>query len=122
MPSALQNGASSGAHVRRAAVCMLLALLSLYNPFLTVSGACGVPHVHHPLSFRATLASSEWHSCTLDPGKPLLPAPEALERTESTPVVSQTATFFPARQDYDVQIPLPQITLGGVWFRPPPSL
>jgi hypothetical protein len=103
-------------------VCTLLALLSLYNPFLTISSACDVLHVHHPLSFRATLASSEWHSCTLDPGKPLLPALEALERTEPAPVVSQTAAFFPARQDYDVEIPLPQVTLGGVWFRPPPSL
>jgi hypothetical protein len=101
---------------------LLLALLSLYNPFLTISGACDVLHVNHRLSFRATLASSEWHSCTLDPGKPLLPALEALEKTEPTPIVSQADPFFTARQDYDVEIPPPQVTFGGFWFRPPPSL
>jgi hypothetical protein len=121
MAMATQTKPSSGAKLRKAAVCLLLAIVSLYNPFLTISGACDVLHVHHPLSFRATIASCELGRCTLDEGKPLIAAPEALETTDATPAVPQTATLFPTRQDQDVVIPLQQVTVGGLWFRPPPS-
>jgi hypothetical protein len=122
MSAVVQTKASSGAHLRRAAVCLLLAIVSLYNPFLTISGACDVLHVHHPQSFRATVASSELRRCTLDDHKPLIAPPEAFETTDPTPVVPQAATFSPARQDLNVVSPLQQVSVGGFWFRPPPSL
>jgi hypothetical protein len=77
---------------------VLLAVLSLYNPFLTVSGTCDVLHVHHPPSFRATIASSELRRCTLDEDKILIPAPEALETDPNAgPVVGHRSFSRPAR-------------------------
>ena len=119
---AAQANFGSRAFFCRAAVCVLLAVLSLYNPFLTVSGTCDVLHVHHPPSFRATIASSELRRCTLDEDKILIPALEALE-TDPTPVQSPAIAVFPARRDHDVVvIPLQQVIVGGLWFRPPPSV
>src|SRR3954453_17255989 len=113
---------NSRATFTRAAICFLLVLLSLYNPFLTVSDACNVLHVHHPLSFRATVASSELRRCTVDDSRPFIAAPQALETTDPTPVETQTPPEFPARQDQHVVGPLQQVTLGGFWLRPPPSI
>jgi hypothetical protein len=106
----------------RAAICFLLVLLSLYNPFLTVSDACNVLHVHHPLSFRATVASSELRRCTVDDSWPLIADPQALETTDPTPIETQTPPAFPARQDQELVAPPQQVTLAGFWFRPPPSI
>ncbi len=124
MTGAAQANVGSRALLFRAVVCVLLAILSLYNPFLTVSGACDVLHVHHPPSFRATVASSELGRCTVEEDKILIPAPEALETTDPTPVVSPaTSIIFPVRKDHDVVvISLQQVIVGGLWFRPPPSV
>ena len=122
MAFAHQTRLSPGANLRKVLVCLLLAIVSLYNPFLTISGACELVHVHHPLSFRATIASCELGRCTLDDDKPLTAAPDALETTDAMLVVPQTAPSFPTRQDHDVVVPLQQVTAGGLWFRPPPSL
>jgi hypothetical protein len=120
MPGATQPQVHARAGFSRAAMCFLLALLSLYNPFLTVSDACNVLHVHHPPSFRATVASSELRRCTVDDRKPFA-APEALEMTDPTPVETQTPRAIPTRQDQDVVASPQQVILGGLWFRPPPS-
>jgi hypothetical protein len=120
---AAQPDFASRALFWRAAVCVLLAVLSLYNPFLTVSGACDVLHVHHRPSFRATIASSELRRCTVEEDKILIPARVALQTTDPTPVGSPAAAILAARQDHDVVVvPLQQMILGGLWFRPPPSV
>jgi len=122
MPGTAQSQVSARAGFSRVATCFLLALLSLYNPFLTVSDACNVLHVHHPPSFRATVASSELGRCTVDDRK-LFAAPDALEMTDPTPV--ETPPAVPARQErqeQDVVASTQQVILGGLWFRPPPSI
>jgi hypothetical protein len=121
MPGAAQPQVRARAGFSRAAICFLLAMLSFYNPFLTVSDVCNVLHVHHPPSFRATVASSELRRCTVDDRKPLA-APEALEITDPTPVETPRPLTFPARQDQEVVASPQQVTLGGLWFRPPPSI
>jgi hypothetical protein len=121
MPAVIQAKGPSSASLRRTAVCLLLAIVSLYNPFLTISGACEVLHVHHPLSFRATIASCELGRCTLDDSKVLVGAPEAVATTGAEPAAPPIDTPFPARQNQDVFVPSQQVTVGGLWFRPPPS-
>src|ERR1700675_3631061 len=105
---------------RHAWVCLLLAFLFLYNPYLSAPGSVGRLNVEHPASHRATVGSSE------------------LERysptgNESTHVF---VTFFfenfflfqahPAAHSLPLQraeLLLPQrILCASLWFRPPPVL
>jgi hypothetical protein len=48
----------------RTGVCLALVALLLYNPFLTILSSSHEISVQHPLSYRATVASSELRRCT----------------------------------------------------------
>jgi hypothetical protein len=103
----------------RAAVCLVLIALLLYNPFFTVLSISQDLSVQHPLSYRATVAGSELWRCTFEAGKPLLPPLSA--------AIFLTATLFTPRykaalvQPSDTIGPVPQTLCDSTWFRPPPS-
>jgi len=104
----------------RAAVCVLLAALFLYNPFLTIDGASQILNVQHPLSCRTTVASGELWRCTVEPAQSLLPALEVaaafkLLRTSTDKEVLPA----PPR---DLLPGVPQTFGNSLWFRPPPVL
>ncbi|HEV7510377.1 MAG TPA: hypothetical protein VGO27_01690 [Candidatus Acidoferrum sp.] len=40
-------------------VCLALAVLFLYHPYLAVTPSSNVLNIHHTLSYRATVGSSE---------------------------------------------------------------
>ena len=109
----------SGAERRRACVCLTLIALLLYNPFLTILSSSHEISVRHPLSYRATVASSELRRCTLEPAKPPLP--------ELMAVLFCAAFFFAAGDEIaivpvrDPIAPVSLTTCDSVWFRPPPS-
>jgi hypothetical protein len=104
----------------RVALCVILVALFLYNPFLTIYGASPIVNIQHPLSYRATIASSELRRCTVEPAKPLVPALEAAVAFESeqSPATDEVTPVLPR----DLFRALPQVICNSLWFRPPPVL
>lgn len=109
---------ASGAR-KRAAVCLVLIALLLYNPFFTILSSSQDLSVKHPLSYRATVAGSELRRCTMEPGDPLVP--------ELTAAILHAAILL--APTYQVAFVQPSDTAGllsqascdNIWFRPPPS-
>jgi len=104
---------------KRAAVCLVLVVLLIYNPFFTILSSSQDLSVKHPLSYRATVAGSELRRCTIDPSDPLIPELTAailhaailLTPTHKVAVVQPSATVGLASQ----------ASCDSIWFRPPPS-
>jgi hypothetical protein len=102
-----------------AGLCLLLAVLFLYNPFLTIYGTSQSQSVQHPLSYRGTVAGSELGRCTVDPSSTLLPVLQAAVACALVqPVVSRERKRSLAGEVVRV---VPQVSFGSLWFRPPPS-
>jgi len=103
----------------RAAVCLVLITLLLYNPFFTVLSISQDLSVQHPLSYRATVAGSELRRCTFKAGKPLLPAlSAALFLVSALRAPSHEVALV---QPGDIVVPVRQALCDSIWFRPPPS-
>jgi hypothetical protein len=120
MPRILHLRLHPSASPWRVGVCLVLAALFLYNPFFTIYGASQILNVQHPLSYRATLASSELRRCTVEPSKTLIPALEAavvFELTQS-PAVEEVVPALPRDLSWFVS----QVLCNDLWFRPPPTL
>jgi hypothetical protein len=107
-----------------AALCLLLAVLFLYNPFFTVHDVSGVLQVRHPLSYRATVASSELRRSTIDPAKPLIPATGVLAAQTflAAPPPPQRAPAFPIYLQDDFVAGPQQVVFESIRFRPPPAV
>jgi hypothetical protein len=104
---------------QRVCVCLLLAGLLLYNPFLVALGSGAGLNVHHPASHRATVGSSElqqfssaagqdsvaFTDSSLEQGPSFLPVLTGMKLLHSSPQV------FPAQQ----------FLCASLWFRPPPA-
>jgi hypothetical protein len=105
------------------ALCLLLAILFLYNPFFTIQDVSDVPHVRHPHSYRATVASSELRRCTINPVQPLIPATGVLVAAQfiDAPVVVTPLTFTPVPQP-DFVAPPQRVVLEDICSRPPPAV
>jgi hypothetical protein len=105
----------------RAAVCLLLALLFLYNPFFTICMSPGPSAVlQRHASYRSTIASSELDCGRFQPTKlhvaPLRTLVEAVEvrlqeKDDNRPVPGDEIVRF-VTQDF----------VSSLWFRPPPVL
>jgi hypothetical protein len=95
-------------------------VLFFYNPFFTIYGASSISNVQHPVSYRATVASSELRRCTVDPAKSLIPA--ALQ-VFVVSVLTQAPTMHPVLPTLpdDLSPSVPQVICNSIWFRPPPS-
>jgi hypothetical protein len=105
-----------------AVLCFLVAALCVYNPFFTIYGVSASLHVHHPLSYRGTIASSELRRCVLDPKLPQASDSVALETWEQIQgVFLQPHSVFSVRPPNDVLPAVRQVVLDGLWFRPPPK-
>jgi hypothetical protein len=107
-----------------AELCLLLGVLFLYNPFFTVHSIPGDLQVRHPLSYRATIASSELRRCRIDPTKPPIPAVGLLQVwvLGSIALPASTSPLFSPRQHDGFSRVTQQVVLEGLWFRPPPVL
>jgi hypothetical protein len=99
---------------------MLLALLFLYNPYLSAPGSAGGLKVQHPASHRATVGSSELEKYS-SPG-----APDAhlfvavfFAKVISSLSSNDSHSFLP--QDLEL-LPSHQFLCASLWFRPPPAL
>jgi len=103
----------------RGAVCLLLAVFFLYNPFCTICMSSGPSAVvHHPVSYRSTIASSELGCGTVQHTK--------LHVVSLTVLV--TALKIPLQDKDDIRPrpvddTVPAVTQAfatSLWFRPPP--
>jgi hypothetical protein len=102
----------------RVLVCVLLAVVLLSNPFLNLFRSPGEMSVRHPVSNRATIASSELQhfSPVSGPVSPELSAAEAVLEKISTRVE------WPVRATSSDQVlrnAAPELA-ASLWFRPPP--
>jgi len=99
-------------------LCIVLALLFLYNPYLTGPSASGSLDVGHPASHRATVGSSEFlhftapdrvsGAVTLEAHVDIVrPATRALRRT-----------LISLQQE---PLPSQNLLCASLWFRPPPA-
>ena len=104
---------------KRAAVCLVLVALLLYNPFFTILGNSRDLNVQHPLSYRATLAGSELRRCTFEIAQPLIPALSAAIAV-AAPLLTPSSEVAVV-QPTDTVGPVPQPPCDSIWFRPPPS-
>jgi hypothetical protein len=101
-------------------VCLLLALLMLYNPFAASLGSDGALNVCHRASNRATVGASELqHFCFANGRDRLLTHDSALVKALA-PSSELSAHSLP---DLPQETSLPQQIFGAsLWFRPPPAL
>ena len=103
----------------RRAVCLLLAVFFLYNPFVTISMASGPSEVvRHPVSYRSTIASSELGCGTVQHTR--------LHVVSLTVLVTQVKIPLQDKDDIrpkpmDDTVPaVTQAFATSLWFRPPP--
>jgi hypothetical protein len=100
---------------------LLLGIFFLYNPFIALGMSGGrLAVVHHPVSYRATLASSELGCATLQAQKEYL-APLKILVAEQRAVLRQPdeSRSKPAEQPVRA---ITQEFVASLWFRPPPVL
>ena len=107
-------------HQTNIVVCLALAVLFLYNPYLAVTPTSSVLNVHHSLSYRATVGSSELqHFSPTDARKILaLSVATVLSWLDSPaiPIVSRVTVVSPHPAcAFDV-------VCADLWFRPPPAV
>jgi hypothetical protein len=102
------------------AVCFTLALLFLYNPYLSVTSPSKVLNFHHSLSYRATVGSSELQHFSPPNARKIFALSVAVVLSwldsPANPVVSRMPEVspHPAR-------PFP-VVCSDLWFRPPPAV
>jgi hypothetical protein len=103
----------------RAGVCLVLAVLFLYNPFFTIYSSSGGPVVRHPLSYRGTVASSELRRSVLRQAQPTIhPPEEAIPEAAAPPEAATRDSAVPEETLHSTQ----EAVLESLWFRPPPLL
>jgi hypothetical protein len=109
-----------GAANRHVWVCLLLPILLLCNPFLAPSDSPGPLAIHHPPSYRATVASSELQK---------FKNPESREHIgiANHDVLEAFSLLLPRLHssgeflDTESRFLPAQFLSGNLWFRPPPA-
>jgi hypothetical protein len=100
---------------------LLLGIFFLFNPFIAIGMSCGpLAVVHHPASYRATVASSELGCATLQAQKEYL-APLKILVAVQRAVLPQREESQPKPADQPVRAST-QDFVASLWFRPPPVL
>jgi hypothetical protein len=109
-----------GAAKRHVWVCLLLPALLLCNPFLAASDSPGPLAIHHPPSYRATVASSELQKFK----NPESHEPMVVVDHDALEAFSVLLPrWHSSAECLDTEAPfLPdQFLSGNLWFRPPPA-
>jgi hypothetical protein len=105
---------------RHAWVCLLLALLFLYNPYLSAPASAGGLKVQHPVSHRATVGSSELEKYS----SPSSPDAHLFVAVFFAKVVSfpPSGNFYSSLPQSSELLPSQHFLCSSLWFRPPPAL
>jgi len=101
-----------------AAVCLLLAALCLFNPFLDAAAGTSGLNFRHAASHRATVGSSELQQFTPTNGRSVLESAEFVRVTLLLEVV-RDARHPLATAMSEAALPA-EILPASLWFRPPP--
>ena len=118
MLRALRSGEARAVPRHRIWLCLLLAGLFLYNPFLAGAGSFGGLNLRHPPSNRATIGSSELQQFRVTDGRSSFAIPEAAS-IEFCATVPHTPEWV--SEDFSEAVSLAQQFLcADLWFRPPP--
>lgn len=119
----LQDDGSFGAKRRHALVCLLLPLMLLCNPFLAAPGSSnGALSLHHPPSYRATVASSELLKFRNPEGLDLT-AFAACDLSHAFALLTPPLRASLQQSVANECLPPPdQFLSGNLWFRPPPTV
>jgi hypothetical protein len=105
----------------RAGICLLLGAFFLYNPFFMMSPSSGsFAVVHHPPSYRSTVASSEL-GCGTVPHTKFYVEPLRAVLTPEKVLLQQEDEIRPKPADETVRA-VTQDFASSLWFRPPPVL
>ena len=103
----------------RGALCLLLAVFFLYNPFCTICMSSGPSAVvHHPVSYRSTIASSELGCGTVQHTKLHVVSLAVLVTPLKIPLQDK-ADIRPKPVDDTAPVVI-QAFATSLWFRPPP--
>jgi hypothetical protein len=108
-------------------LCLLLPLLFLCDPFFTVIASSNVLSVHHPPSYRATIASPELLKFSA-PEKLNVPGTRGSTIPIDCDVLDSVSSLAPQRQfsphftRTDERVHIDPVVIGNLWFRPPPVL
>jgi len=101
-------------------VCLALAVLFLYNPYLAVTPSSNVLNIHHTLSYRATVGSSELQHFSPTDARKILALSAAIVLSwldaPANPIVSRVTEVSPHPACAF------EVSCSDLWFRPPPSL
>jgi hypothetical protein len=100
-------------------LCIVLALLFLYNPFVVASPS-GTLTVQHTPSYRATIASSELQN--FSPIEPSRIFAIAIVLVFAWLLCSARVHFGRLGRTLDVVASPCRLMSSSLWFRPPPSL
>jgi hypothetical protein len=102
-------------------LCLLLAVFFLYNPFVTICMSSGPSAVvHHPLSYRSTIASSELGCGTVQHTKVQAAPLKTFVAIEKV-LLQQRDDSRPKSEGETVRV-VTQDFAASLWFRPPPVL
>lgn len=101
----------------RAWLCLLLAVLFLYNPFLAAPSVGAGLHVQRTSSNRATVGASELQHFTAKERR-VSEAP-ARAVTNTLPLPDTSVREFFATPKFETRVPQ-LLWSASLWFRPPP--
>ncbi len=119
MPRLVQGANTRGVSFPRVFLCLLLAGLFLYNPFLGTPNYFGELNLRHPARNRATVGASELQQFKV--------ADEGSKIKVPVSAAAQTPLALPDRAESPAHLFLEQITppkqflSASLWFRPPPA-
>jgi hypothetical protein len=103
----------------RAAVCLLLGVFFIYNPFFTICPAAGPSStLQHPVSYRSTIASSELGCSTIRCEKLAL-VPVAVVVAAERLLQQPSREIRPIPGDVSLRA-VPAEFAVKLWSRPPP--
>ena len=116
---ALQSGEAPAVSKHRVWLCLLLASLFLYNPFLAGADSFGGLNLRHPPSNRATIGSSELQQFRVTDGRSTFAIPEAASIEFHSPLPDHPLAVSGGSAE-DI-LPVQQFLCASLWFRPPPA-
>ena len=103
-------------------VCVLLAALFFYNPFLALGKTSNHLTVCHPASYRSTVASSEVEQFAPPAQPAAAPSPSFVVAVLLIPELTANESALHYRLPLEV-ISSPQTGFSSsLWFRPPPAV
>jgi hypothetical protein len=120
MPQIGQFGCRGKLSPWSAALCLLLAVLFLYNPFFNIYGWPSGLNFRHPLSVRGTLASSELRHSLVKEVKPKIETSQVADLgVFEFSVAFEICALVPQVQSF---VPKQEILSSSLCSRPPPVL